>query len=140
MGCAPETQSPISLDPAFPPEQLLLAGTFQPSGLRLRNPKFPLLRVSLSYHVPHGTWPTVFVPVGGGFGHELASSPLSTSGMGLLLPSPQLAVASVWTGDWLSKPRTGAKKSDCWLVYPTVTCPLVFPHVVERDGMTLVTP
>ena len=42
------------IDPAFPPEQLSPAGTFQPCGLRLRNPKFPLLRVSLSYHVPHG--------------------------------------------------------------------------------------
>ena len=41
--------------------------------------------------------------------------------MAPLLPSPQLAVACVWTGDSWSNPSTGAKNSLCWLVYPTVT-------------------
>jgi hypothetical protein len=73
----------------------------------------------LSYQNEH-VCPIAGVPLGG-TGQSSESKLLTTIGTGLLLPSPQLAVASVVTGLVDSNPMAGAKKSSCWLVYSTLT-------------------
>src|SRR4029077_20357114 len=100
--------------------QLSPAGTSHPCGWRLKNARLPPFRRSLSYQKEH-VWPIAGAPFGGTGHAPVPSRLLNTIGTGLLLPSPQLAVAVVVTGLSRLKPSTGAKYRPCWLVYWTLT-------------------
>ena len=112
----------VDVPPDDDPLQFESTGTSHPAGLRLKNAKFPPFNVSLSYQKVH-VWPFGMVPFGGIAHVPGARRLLRTIGIGLLLPSPQLAVAVVVTGDSWWNPITGAKYSACSLVYRTITCP-----------------
>src|SRR5262245_54225794 len=87
----------LLLPPACPPAQFEPAATSQPAGLSVRNAKFPPPKRSLSYQYEHVA-PNVGVPSGGIVQVPVDRAGVSTIGIGLLLPSPQLAVAVVVTG------------------------------------------
>jgi hypothetical protein len=112
----------VDVPPDCEPGQFEANGTFQPAALRLRKVKLPPASESLSYQNVHRV-PFAILPLGGIRQVPGANKLLSTVGTELLLPKPQLAVASVVTGDVLLKPSTGAKCSDCMLVYRAVTRP-----------------
>ena len=95
--------------PACAPLQLSSIGTSHPLGFRLRNAKLPPSRRSLSYQKEQ-VCPIAGVPLGG-TGQFTETRLLTTIGTGLLLPSPQLAVAAVVTGLLCSKPIAGAKNA-----------------------------
>ena len=78
--------------------QLEVGVTSHPCGSRLRNVKFPPPSESLSYQNAQ-TAPIDGLPAGGREQAPGLNRSLSTIGTGLLLPSPQLAVAAVVTGD-----------------------------------------